>query len=1148
MSDNDQQFELKHVIGADSDVNGGLCLLNENTIVYPAANQIVLQDTLDNSQQFIHTGGSVTAISASHATNLLAVAEKGDVKLYDASTLHSKRTLATEATNDIIDISLSRDAKKCLTLGGSPDYVLTMWDVDRSTVFASLKLSTVTKKDLSSISMSLDCSQICVIGEKVIRLFNLSNTTKRFQAVKATDLSIPPNYTAQLFLVNGDLVIASDSGSLLVMGDDVETKQLLKIDHPVTSLASCPKGFVVGCGSEGNLVIFQQINKDCSYAVKRTIHTQHNTPIRSMVVTRMKECSQSVICLTDSRSIVKVPLTDNDRDANEIELVPSLNLSVRRSDIDNLIPDAGTLLVDSCVWEPLIAIGGYDGLIRLFNYHTRQVVLSQKFDEKISSLSFHSSGQYLLVSSPTTVSLNAVLMDKLDTLWQVESSPKQPPASTCFSKGSLFAISLGGTTTIQIHDIQSSFEIVSTLRGGHTKAIIETSFNGHKDELISVGADGVVCLWDINRCVTKTRTVDFSSPAFLSAVITHDCSHVFAISADGQLKAIDVVKGELVAQAKVDASARLMTTLEDGKVVVSTTDGGVECISLTESSSSITRQGCFDSSQSRVSSIHQCASSGLLVSASRDGFVSIYKGGGTEEQSSSYRPLDGVSVISSVDHEKQMDIEKELKTKIVNLELKHKATVESAQADHEANKATLKDELEMKRDRLKYEINELRDENDAQEKQHEDQLDALMTEYQRNMSSVRQDYEKKLAIEKDNTDKLSKSMEERKLEHASQLAELDTSHSELISKETIALSEMLVAENEKNEQLLSDIKSLKQHANDQQKALEDDAEKEMSDLATKHSSALKSLKEKNSLLNTDKSILKQRHYTQREDLKELHFQVSFQEDKVQASEETVSTLDGTIESNSAAIDELDKSILQKESELCLINSKNMNEEHNNKSLLQATSDLKNALQEEEVKVQEQARALKQKKKELNQATITSTKSRNDLSTMTMKLKQLQTSCTNTQTILVEKKQLIDELEKGIANARVHSDDNKLLKASVVTLSNKFLHGTDIKKTESSSSEKLVVMEKKIDALRSAIRRKSQTHETEMSRLKREQISLEKVSVALDRRCLMMCFIRTSLLCLPPNASHTSLRSFRMTTNKRKSTPQWRQAALYLIAS
>jgi len=1106
MSGNDQQFELEHVIGASTSSSAGLCLLNESTIVYPAANQIIVHNTLDNSQQFINTDGSVTAISASHSTNLLAVSEKGngDVKLYDTSTLRCKRTLATDATNDIISLSLSRDAKKCLTLGGSPGHVLTMWDVDRSNVFASLKLSTITKKDLSSISMSPDYSQICVIGEKVIRLFNLSNTTKRFQAIKATDLSISPNYTAQLWLINGDLVIGSDSGSLLLLGDDMESKQLLKIDHPVTSLAPCPKGFVVGC-SGGKLIIFQQINKEGGYSVTRTIHTQQNTSIRSMVVTRIQQGSQSFICLTKSRSIVQVPLNDNDRDTNVTELVPLLNLSTR-ADIDNLIPDTGTLFVDSCVWKPLIVIGGNDGVIRLFNYQTRQVVLSQKFDEKISSLSFHSSGQYLLVSSSSTVSLNAVLTDKLDTLWQVDS--RQPPALTCFSKGGLFAISRG--TTIQIHDIHSSFEIVSNLRGGHSKAIIKMTFCGHKDELVSVGADGVVCLWDINRCVTKTRTVDFTSPAFLSAVVTHDCSHVFAISADDQLKKIDVVKGELVAQAKLAASARLVTTLEDGKVVVSTTDGGVECISFTELSSSVTRQGCLDSLQSRASSIHQCSSSGLLVSASRDGFVSIYKRGGNEEQSSSYCPLDGVSVISSDDHVKQMDIENELQIKINTLESNHKAALESAKSNHDTHKATLKDELEMKRDRLKYEVNEMRGENDAQERQHKDKVDALMTEHQKNTTSVRQDYEKKLEIEKNNTYELSKNMEEKKAEHTSQLAKLETRHSELLKNETIVLSDMIVATNEKNEQLLSDIKSLKQDASDQQRALEDDVEKEMSDLATKHSSVLQCLKEKNALLNTDKSILKQRYQTQLEDLKELNFQVSFQEDKVQASEETASTLDSTIESNSVAIGEFDKSILQKESELCLVSSKNMNEEHNHKSLVQATSDLETALQHEQVKVQEQALALKQKKKELKQATSATTKSRNDLSTTTMKLKQLQTSCTSTKAIVNEKKQLIDELEQGIASARVHSDDNKLLKAKVITLSDKFLHGTDIKKTESSSSEKLIVMDKKIDALRSAIRRKKQTHETEMNRLKREQASLEKVSVTLDQRCcMMMCFTSSS---------------------------------------
>ena len=469
--DGDGQHEhlpLEHVIGAD--LNGGLSTLNDQrSIVYSAAGRVIIQDASTLSQRLIETG-SITAMSVSHSHNLIAIAEKdtGAVRIFDATNLRCKHKIAHESSNstEIISISMSKDGTKCLTLGGAPNYALTMFDLSarNTTSYATLKLSTITKKALVDAAISPnDSTLVSVIGNRIIRLFHLSSKTRRFQAAK-TNLKIEP--TTQLWL-NHDLVVASESGSLIVIGEEKELKQTLK-----------------GENIEGSVIIFQRKSKGDQYLMTRTVHLKASLSIHALTITNAEQESYDAVCLTGNRSIIRVPLTN---DCNETELVPSFNQSAPSS-IDSLIPDSGSLIVDSSVWRNLLVIGGHDGYIRLFNFQTHEVVLTHRFDdEKICNISMHPSGEYLLISTSSKVRLCAVLEDRLGTSWQVDDIKQS--ALVCFSLGGLFAVANG--TAVEIHDLYASFKNVSTLRG-HSDSILQMAFRGHKDELITVGTDGVV--------------------------------------------------------------------------------------------------------------------------------------------------------------------------------------------------------------------------------------------------------------------------------------------------------------------------------------------------------------------------------------------------------------------------------------------------------------------------------------------------------------------------------------------------------------------------------------------------------------------------------------------------------------------------------
>lgn len=484
------KFQLEHI--------GGLCTLNDE-IVYQAATHLFIQNVATKSQRLVESG-EITAMAINPARGLIGAAEKGTgvVKFFDSVTLQCKRKLIHESMFDILHISMSKDATRCLVLGGLPDYNLTMWDMERSTANASIRLTTITKKEIISADVSpTDRALVSVIDNKLIWLFMVSVNGK-FVSVKTNLKAEAQNYSAQTWLASsGELVVgteASETGSLVVMGGkDKETKQILKIEYAVRSLSACPRGFVVEC-HDGTVLLFQRSNKRGCYELTRSMHIKEKAAISGLATMKIEDGPNcDLICLSQSHSIVKIPLILSDGEGKELEIVPSFNASPRQ--IDSLVPDLGFMFVDCCGWKSLVAIGGYDGVLRIFDYRTHEVVLMHRFDERICGLSFHLTGEYLLVSTSTSMFLCSVLTDKLSISWQINDL--QEPPMTCFLHGGHFAIALG--TIVQVHDLYSaSFSHVSTLRG-HSKSIIEFSFRGHRDKLITIGE----AMQHIDRCMHK---------------------------------------------------------------------------------------------------------------------------------------------------------------------------------------------------------------------------------------------------------------------------------------------------------------------------------------------------------------------------------------------------------------------------------------------------------------------------------------------------------------------------------------------------------------------------------------------------------------------------------------------------------------------
>ena len=918
---NGKKFELENVIGVLGNVNNGLSTLTDDTICYPSTSHVVIHDTSTSSQRFLETG-EITAMVVNCSGSLIGVAERatGVVRIFDANTFEQKYKLINDSILDIKCISLSKDSTKCLVLG---EHFLTMWDLERgrSNAYASIKLSSVSKKEIVSAEVCQTNHDLCsIIGKKIIRLLHVSNQNGKFMPVKSNINSHGQNYTAQMWLLSGDLVVGSESGSLVIMdAESKEAKQLIAAQHSVSSLALCPKGFVVGCSS-GKLEIFQRSRTSDDFTHTRSV-CHLDTLISALAVTE----NFDAFCLTRNRSIVKVQLLSPVDAPKETLIVPSLNSSTRS--IDGLIPDSGAVYIDCCTWKPLVAIGGYDGMIRLFDYHALQVVMTQQLDDtKICGLSFHPSGQYLIVCfTSSNVRLYSVLSDKLTVLWQDQDH--QGPVHACFSQGGdRFLLSHG--TVVQVHDIYQSFENVSTLRG-HSKNILTASFIGYKDELVTVGADGVVCLWDI-RGMTKTRVLDVSTAGYFSACVSYDHGQVYATSTDCLLKKVDLGQGQHVNEVKFDPNYKLMASLPSGDVICS---DGEQVFAIDEA---LTLQPCVHSSNATSIRYDEGDSGGSLICADKNGFVSIYNQPShncdAPSKCSKYQPFDCISTVKSGVYEETITSIKSIEVSIQKLRAEHAQNVGSSNTSKNNLQVKLENELQLKHDRLEYEIKELSSDAKEIQEKHDLEMINLEARHQINLQSARDDCENRLSKDKINNERLCKSWDDKQKQIAGELAEMAEQHTASIAKETHHLHELTVNDNKRNEGLITDINSLRLKTSDQERKMEEDSEQEMIELRALHNNHMKVLKRTNTLSSNEKDILHQKHVTLLEDLKELTEQVKSQEALIGSTEDSMVKLDTDIKLIERCIVELEHAILLQESDICHYSQENLVQEHENSDL------------------------------------------------------------------------------------------------------------------------------------------------------------------------------------------------------------------------
>ncbi|XP_073677561.1 cilia- and flagella-associated protein 44 [Garra rufa] len=215
-------LHLSHSFGYDCGRRGNLQLLDEHTLAFIAGNLLILLDVHTKKQHYIRSssGGGIGAIMSHPSKQYFAVAEKGhqpNIIIYEYPSLRPYRILrgGTGSTYSFVDFN--RDGSLLASVGGAPDYMLTLWDWRQEQVTLCNK---AFSQDVYRVTFSPDSvGQLTTSGTGHIRFWKMANT---FTGLKLQGLlgsfgkTTVTDIEGYVELPDGKVVSGSEWGNMLL--------------------------------------------------------------------------------------------------------------------------------------------------------------------------------------------------------------------------------------------------------------------------------------------------------------------------------------------------------------------------------------------------------------------------------------------------------------------------------------------------------------------------------------------------------------------------------------------------------------------------------------------------------------------------------------------------------------------------------------------------------------------------------------------------------------------------------------------------------------------------------------------------------------------------------------------------------------------
>ncbi|KAF4046602.1 WD domain G-beta repeat [Phytophthora infestans] len=383
----------RHFFGLKGSVHNNVAFAEESVLVYPCGHNVIIYNLESKEQQFIHgvetTGRGITALAVSPNKRYVAVAEQAEravVHIHDLNTLRRRKTLTPSdgLAETFVWVAFSGDSKYCITQGGAPDWVLSLWLWEKTKLLASVKASTPQGNVIHQADFSPnEPLTICASGNGLLKFFRFTDGQLRLQA---TPLKREPAHFLRHAWVSDDRVVAAaDSGELWLF-EQFEFRQILTPATTgatgdgsyVSSLLGYSKGFVCG-GSGGCVRIYDRSDDGGSreyYKKAKTFRIEGDTStIKDLAISPSEDL---LVCSLENNHMYALTLSSTDilkEDAMNFEVVSTAFHAPSSSGSCHITG------LDTCIRKPLVVTCALDRSVRVWNYLDKSTDILKFFRE-----------------------------------------------------------------------------------------------------------------------------------------------------------------------------------------------------------------------------------------------------------------------------------------------------------------------------------------------------------------------------------------------------------------------------------------------------------------------------------------------------------------------------------------------------------------------------------------------------------------------------------------------------------------------------------------------------------------------------------------------------------------------------------------------
>ncbi|XP_038649881.1 cilia- and flagella-associated protein 57 [Scyliorhinus canicula] len=932
-------IHANHIFGLEASVVNNVFYFDDQSIMYPAGSGCVRYN-IDQKWQKLFPGSEksqgMLALALSPNRRYLAISEKGEramVAIYDIQHDQNKKKKLLSVNDlqaqEFVSIAFSPDSKYLIAQSGKPDWTLIYWLWKKQKIIGVMK-TTTNANPIYQISFNpQDNTQICVVGDGVLKLLRYSDGNLKQTNFQKFELQ---NFLAHAWMPEDRIIVGTDMGKLylfelaelhweytimLDIRKSASISQMPSLPPPqpkVTAITIYSKGFMC-CAGPGVVYIFERGEEKDTFKKIRVIKIPQDPYSTDPTQAEQQEIStlclspseEALVVSTNKSQLYCITLSSAEISKGELAYFEFLSQSFHSNIITGL---------DICIRKPLVATSSVDRSVRLWNYETNALELYKEFQEEAYSVAIHPSGLYILVGFSDKLRLMNLLIDDIRTF--KEFTVRSCRECSFSNGGHRFAVVNGNV--IHIHST-TTFENLVNLKGhnGKIRAII---WNPDDSKLISCGMDGAVYEWNTLTGKRESECV-LKSCSYTGLCITPDSKTIFAVGSDRTLK--EITDSQIIREVSSnDVAYTCVVMSHSGRMLfIGTANGSVRCMKIP-----LPVKPEWNEHQAHAGPITKMVITFddlYLLTVSEDACLVFWKiidkEGRVLKRDKEVGHAEEILITKSDLQEKnQMTLE--LKTRVEELKMENEYQLRLKDMNYSDKIKELTEKFIQEMESLKTKNQVLKTDKDKIEIKHKEDTVIILDKHAKDIEDLESMNNQKLMLEYEKYQELQLKSQRMQEDYERQLTEMDESKSQALEELTEYYETKLQEKRTLIEQLQEESRQQIKEADETRKQIEEDADREIQDIKIKYERNLRDEKEANLRLKGETGIMRKKFTSLQKEIEDKQGEIEKLKSEHQKLHGVIRSLEKDIQGLKKEILERDETIQDKEKRIYDLKKKN----------------------------------------------------------------------------------------------------------------------------------------------------------------------------------------------------------------------------------